>query len=224
VRQPVPNQSIRSAYDRALRSQKTCGLWVSSQCCRRHVVWEEAVGSLLPSSSAAGAPGATGRHTPYRRVPPQPRTAVPTRDRGDENPAILIAGWEPDNSRWSVIEGVCTACGASPHRLAGTRHRATIVEPQRYAAAIVALQERPESPKSCLPIVTQLKDVGLCVIAHEFGVAAWPVATRCRVLLAGARYLFDSRSSDFHEVLAATLIPILRLSDLRLPNRGGRWT
>ena len=102
---------------------------------------------------------------------------------------MLIAVWEPDDSRWPVIEDICTACGACPHRLAGTRQRAAIVEPQRYAAAIVALHGRPEGPESCLPIVTQLKDFGLCVIAHEFGVATWPVATRCRVLLAGARYL-----------------------------------
>ena len=166
--------------------------------------------SLLPNSPAAGAPdgaGATGRHTPYRPVSPQ--RPVPIRDRGDENPAMLIAGWETDNSRWSVIERACMACGARPYRLSGTRQRATIVEPQRYVAAIVALHERPESQQSCLPIVTQLNDFGLCVIAHEFGVAAWSVATRCRVLLAGARYLLDSESPDFDEVLVATLRDLL---------------
>jgi transcriptional regulator with GAF, ATPase, and Fis domain len=129
---------------------------------------------------------------------------------------MLIAGWEPDDSRWPIIEGACTACGARPYRLTGTRQRAAVGEPQRYAAAIVALHERPESPESCLPIVTQLKDFGLCVIAHEFGVATWPIATRCRVLLAGARYLLDSRSPDFQQVLLATLRDLLAaLRELR---------
>jgi transcriptional regulator with GAF, ATPase, and Fis domain len=129
---------------------------------------------------------------------------------------MLIAVWEPDDSRWPVIEDICTACGACPHRLAGTRQRAAIVEPQRYAAAIVALHGRPEGPESCLPIVTQLKDFGLCVIAHEFGVATWPVATRCRVLLAGARYLLDGQSPDFQEALLATLRDLLvALQELR---------
>jgi transcriptional regulator with GAF, ATPase, and Fis domain len=129
---------------------------------------------------------------------------------------MLIAGWETDDSRWPVIEGACVACGASPYRLSGTRQRVSIVEPQRYVAAIVALQERPESPNSCLSIVTQLKDAGLCVIAHEFGVAAWPVATRCRVLLAGARHLLDSQRPDFQEVLLATLKDLLvALKELR---------
>jgi DNA-binding NtrC family response regulator len=175
--------------------------------------WEvSAVGSLLPNSSAAGALNlsiAAGRHTAYRGVSSRSRTSIPAPDRGDENPPTLIAGWETDNSRWSVIEGACRACGTRPYRLSGTHQRASIVEPQRYAAAIVALLERPESPKSCLPIVTQLRDFGLCVIAHEFGVALWPVATRCRVLLAGARYLLDSQRPDFDEVLVATLKDLL---------------
>jgi hypothetical protein len=54
--------------------------------------------------------------------------AIPARDRGNENSAMLIAVWEPDDSRWPVIEDICTACGACPHRLAGTRPRAAIVE------------------------------------------------------------------------------------------------
>jgi serine/threonine-protein kinase PknK len=122
---------------------------------------------------------------------------------------MLVAGWEPDDSRWPVIEDACTACGARPHRLTGTGRFADIVGPGRYAAAIVALHERPESPKSWLPIVSQLKDLGLCVIAHEFGVAAWSVSTRCRVLLAGARYLLDSQSPNFPEVLLAILRDLL---------------
>jgi hypothetical protein len=79
---------------------------------------------------------------------------------------MLIAGWETDDSRWPVIESACVACGASPYRLSGTRQRVRFVELQRYVAAIVALQERPKSPNSCLSIVTQLNDFGLCVIAH----------------------------------------------------------
>jgi len=122
---------------------------------------------------------------------------------------MLIAGWELSDSRWSVIKNACTACGARSHRLAGTRRLATIIEPHRYVAAIVGLHEPPGSPESCLPIVSQLKDIGLHVIAHEFGVTAWPVRTRCRVLLAGARYLLDSQSPDFPEVLLATLRDLL---------------
>ena len=73
-----------------------------------------------------------------------------------------------------------------------------------------------KAPSSCLSIVTQLKDFGLCVIAHEFGVATWPVATRCRVLLAGARYLLDGQSPDFQEALLATLRDLLvALQELR---------
>jgi transcriptional regulator with GAF, ATPase, and Fis domain len=153
------------------------------------------------------APTASARHIVEFRH--DPRTTIPERERGDENPTMLIAGWEPDDSRWPVIENACSACGARSHRLAGTHRLATIVAPRLYAAAIVALHEPPESPKSCLPIVSQLKDIGLCVIAHEFGATAWPVSTRCRVLLAGARYLLDSQRPDFQEVLLATLKDLL---------------
>jgi predicted helicase len=35
---------------------------------------------------------------------------------------------------------------------------------------------------------------------------------------------FDDLTEDDLRAISAWLIPILRLSDLRLPNRGGRWT
>src|SRR5262245_55432572 len=102
------------------------------------------------AQDASYGSSATGKRAPYRGVSPRPRTTIPARDYGDENPAMLVAGWEPDDSRWPVIEDVCKECGARSHRLTGSRRFATIVEPPRYVAAIVALHERPESPECCL--------------------------------------------------------------------------
>jgi transcriptional regulator with PAS, ATPase and Fis domain len=161
------------------------------------------------ATGASDSSSVAGMLTPYGGGSAQPGATVHAHDLGPESSAMLIAGWEPDDSRWPIIVGVCTACGARPHRLTGTHRSAVIEESQRYAAAIVALHERPESPDSCLPIVTQLKEFGLCVIAHESAVATWPIASRCRVLLAGARYLLDSQSPDFQQVLLATLRDLL---------------
>lgn len=122
---------------------------------------------------------------------------------------IHIVGWAPDDSRWEVVEDVCAACGAQIHRFSTLTRVLAISRPHPYCAAIVALQEHPENLCTCLTVVSKLKDVGLTAIAYENGINSWPIGTRCRALLAGAKCLVDSRDVNFKNRLHTILKELL---------------
>jgi len=161
--------------------------------------------SLASASPRRSAP--RRQPSPFRTNPALPATPKPA--RGGERPSLLIASWEPGDSRWPAIEHACSACGALIHRLAERDEVASVAKSRAYAAAIVSLHESAGIPDCGLSIVGHLKDAGLSVIAHEPGVTAWPISARCRVLLAGARYLLDSDDVAFMETLQATLTDLL---------------
>jgi transcriptional regulator of acetoin/glycerol metabolism len=54
-------------------------------------------------------------------------------------------------------------------------------------------------------MITRFRQVGSAVIAYENNVHSWPVAARCRVLLAGANHLLDSGRADFAASLRAAV-------------------
>ena len=118
---------------------------------------------------------------PYWEVSSPPRTTIPARDRGDEKPATLSPGGSPTIRDGRSLGAACTACGARCTALPEPVHSPPSSK-RSHMRRIVALNERPKALEILPPpIVSQLKDFGLCVIAHEFGVAAWPVGTRCGV-------------------------------------------
>lgn len=117
-----------------------------------------------------------------------------------------VGVWETNEARWPVIEQTCAACGTHACRLS----LSSLSHCARFAAAIVGLRRHPDIPSDCLNVVVRLKEAGVCVIAHEIGLSHWALSARCRVLLAGARYLFDSESSDFQQALRNTLGGILQ--------------
>ena len=98
-------------------------------------------------------------------------------------------------------------------RYASTRcHRRTAAICRRHCRATWTTGR----PQFCLSIVTQLKDFGLRVIAHEFGVATWPVATRCRVPVRRGSLPAGRPESRFPGSLLATLRDLLvALQELR---------
>jgi transcriptional regulator with GAF, ATPase, and Fis domain len=141
-----------------------------------------------------------------RRRGPHRASARPA---GGDQRALVIAGCEHDDVRWALIEDVCAACSAQSHRLTRLDDVVAQVAANDYAAAVVALHDAPEGAHSTLDAVARLKDIGLTVIAHECGVSAWPVRSRCQVLLAGARYVLDSADPGFRAQLHATLRDVL---------------
>jgi len=162
----------------------------------------------FPSASPRG-PGPGSKRSPFRNGPALPSPAKPGHGIGGDGPSMLIASWQPGDSGWPMIEDACSACGARVHRLTTVDQVAAVTKSRAYAAAIVSLREWAGIPDCGLSIVGQLKDAGLGVIAHESGVTACPISARCRVLLAGARYLLDSADSAFREDLQATLADML---------------
>lgn len=154
------------------------------------------------------APGLGGKRSSFRNELARPHAPKSAHVAGD-GPSMLIASWERFDSRSPIIEDACSACGALIHRLTTFDQLAAVTKSRAYAAAIVSLHELAGIPDCGLSVVGQLKGAGLSVIAHEPGVSVWPVSARCRVLLAGARYLLDSEDCAFGENLQATLADLL---------------
>ena len=159
---------------------------------------------VLPAGS-----GTNGKRAPYRTTTTRPRATKPAHDPTNENQPLLVASWEPHNGRYPIIEDACAACGARVHRLTTVDQVTAVEGPPHHAAAVVSLREAPDATDCCLAVVTQLKNVGLSVIAYESGVRNWPISARCRVLLAGAQYLLDSEDQGFGQILRATLKDLL---------------
>lgn len=65
---------------------------------------------------------------------------------------------------------------------------------------------RMEAPS--LKMLGRFKTLGYLTIAYEDGADAWPLAIKCRPLLAGATKLLDSGKADFPERLAAAVIEL----------------
>ncbi|HTP98184.1 MAG TPA: sigma-54 dependent transcriptional regulator [Casimicrobiaceae bacterium] len=94
------------------------------------------------------------------------------------------------------------------HRLASTAAAASVAG---HAAAVVDLLDAPDALDVGLAMVAELKKASLPIIAHATGAATWPISTRCRVLLAGARYVMDDDEPGFRNTLKATLADVLAI-------------
>jgi transcriptional regulator with PAS, ATPase and Fis domain len=74
------------------------------------------------------------------------------------------------------------------------------------ALALVAVRLVDGSPHdSSLKAIARLRGGGAIVIAYGDGVHSWPIGVRCRVLLAGAKRLFDAATQAFEDLLSASL-------------------
>jgi transcriptional regulator with GAF, ATPase, and Fis domain len=73
------------------------------------------------------------------------------------------------------------------------------------AAVVIAVRDCPGTDHPRLSTIARFRQMGVTVIAYEDDVRAWPVGARCRVLLAGAKQLLDSRDLDFAESLRAVV-------------------
>ena len=169
---------------------------------------------IFPSASPRG-PDPGSKRSPFRNSPALLPTTKSAHQSGGDGRSMLVASWEPGDSLGPAIEDACSACGAQVHRLTTVDQVAAVTQSRAYAAAIVSLHESAGIPESGLSVVGKLKDAGLGVIAHEPGVAVWPISARCRVLLAGARYLLDSEDSAFGEILRATLSDLLSMLEVQ---------
>jgi transcriptional regulator with GAF, ATPase, and Fis domain len=147
-------------------------------------------------------------------VNPDKRIALPARF-----PA-RVANFDPGGLFRPVIDEACKSCSARAQHLTGAARADDVVASRTCAAAIVALPASPEKPDAKLSVVAELQGTGLCVITHASGVNHWPVSTRCKVLLAGARYLLDNREPGFRETLTATLAEVLAAVDERRGEEG----
>ncbi len=95
----------------------------------------------------------------------------------------------------------------SPRTIAGSR--------DRHSIAIVGLDGAPEESSSAIHAIRRLASEMHSVIAHERGSAGWPLALRCRVLLAGACCLLDDDAPDFELSLRARLEKLLDVETAR---------
>jgi Transcriptional regulator containing PAS, AAA-type ATPase, and DNA-binding domains len=80
---------------------------------------------------------------------------------------------------------------------------------QQGDIALIGLGDIGKIANPTLELVAQLKARGVSVLAYENCVEHWPVAAKCRPLLAGACKLLDSSKVEFKTTLVQTLKQML---------------
>ncbi len=106
--------------------------------------------------------------------------------------------------------------GGQPHVIESTSGLDSLKQGRSPAIAIVALGEPSSSEDPGPNIVSDLTAGGFQVIAYEDGADAWPLAVRCRALLAGGSWLLDSGRPDFEDQLRRLLASVLKDESGRL--------
>lgn len=64
------------------------------------------------------------------------------------------------------------------------------------AAAAVALGGVPLDQEISVSLIRDFNRSNYLVLGFENGVGRWPLGTQCRALLAGAKYVFDSKPAE----------------------------
>jgi|ERR1043166_5207749 transcriptional regulator with GAF, ATPase, and Fis domain len=121
---------------------------------------------------------------------------------------VLTLGDE--GSRSQLISRIVTAGGAEAVPAASVSAADKLRSPECFAA-LVGLPASPDPDFFRLNEIRSLVDSGLLVMCYADGVRAWPLRSRCDVLLAGAFNLFDSASSNFADELNDLLSEVVRL-------------
>ena len=133
-------------------------------------------------------------------------TLSPAHDRigstsRDELPIVVVG--DPHNSRLRVVIEAIAGIEARILTLDAFRDGACAGDPTLVALIALAACPAPDDP--CLNTLAHFRKMGIAVIAYADNARAWPLGARCRVLLAGANQLLDSREIDFSASIRTTL-------------------
>ena len=145
-------------------------------------------------------------------LPVDKKAAPPSKARLSPEPphesiSLSIIVWDSNLNRRHLVKEIIRLCGAGvTDALAGHE----VDYSSCHNTALVALEEMPaEGLLSSLDVIRELKQQGFKVVSYADQIFAWPLATRCKVLLAGAALLFDSSAPTFSSDLARTLFRLL---------------
>jgi transcriptional regulator with PAS, ATPase and Fis domain len=119
------------------------------------------------------------------------------------NSTVLLS--QADPNRLDAVAKIIASTGA---RAVIIKNACNVQSSPRCSVAVISLGTSPESTAS-LNIVGPLKANGFKIIAYGPNLFSWPIANRCRALLAGASILFDCLSPTFGSDLSQALIKIL---------------
>jgi DNA-binding NtrC family response regulator len=103
---------------------------------------------------------------------------------------------------------VIEECRAAPLPLPDLQAVEALACSPRCSTAVVATG--PPEGQLALRVIRTLTDKGFTVLAHEDGAGGWPLAARCRLLLAGCGAVLDSATGGFPPELARLLADALR--------------
>src|SRR5262249_50822285 len=104
-----------------------------------------------------------------------------------------------------LVDAVAS-CGSTPSVL--DRHTDPEYSSECCVAVIAGALSCAESHRS--EIIAGLKAKGFHVIACQDGAETWPLAARCKLLLAGCATLLDSSDPAFAEELGRWLVQVFR--------------
>ena len=123
------------------------------------------------------------------------------------NARVVIVDPAPTEAAAKIAE-IVASCGATPCRVSV----GSLLEGRcdGCAIAIVAVAIPPSARAAVLDDVRHLKQTGYTVLCSAAGASEWPLGVRCRLLLAGAAEVFDSRTADFAGSLRGYFESLLR--------------
>ena len=137
-----------------------------------------------------------------KAVPPSKARISP-----EQGLPLSIILWDPNNDRRHLVKEIIRSCGSGiADVFAGDKAEYSSC----HSTALIALEELPsEGLLTSLNVIRELKQQGFKVVSYADQIFAWPLATRCKALLAGAALLFDSSAPTFSSDLARTLFRLL---------------
>jgi DNA-binding NtrC family response regulator len=103
------------------------------------------------------------------------------------------------------IANVIAACGAMPDPISASQHVADRRPCSLCDTAVVATGQALSDGSATLNLVRTLHARGFTVIGYEDGVNAWPLASRCKLMLSGCMFLLDSKDDRFLDDLRQLL-------------------
>ena len=132
-------------------------------------------------------------------------------------PEVLV--WDRKPVRITQIQRALGEAGITIH----TMERPAKGEFASEGAAdvtLVSLGQEPGDQEVALSLICTFRKSMRFVFAFEDGTSRWPLAVRCRALLAGAKRIFDSEAPEFLSDLRLQVLATLREISLRTKEEG----
>lgn len=108
-----------------------------------------------------------------------------------------VVVWDRRTSRREFLDSTLSGCGLNSLWINCRANLSEIKVSAKSCVAIVALEHQLAPDSSAFNAILSLKQMGFAIVAYGYGVQAWPLSTRGKVLTSGAVCVLDSAHVEF---------------------------